>query len=398
MRRLLTVLTAAGCITACMTAFSCSSSDGRSRASQEAELTRIAEENARSYVRGKYGFDAEILGMSRQYKGDGYDFLIPHFEETNNVYVKMEHDGREFVVYTSLIGNAEGGYDDYQAEEVEQALLDLINENIGDCVNLWTDFPWLYDYEYDGMMLSHDRFFDGSNLSEVLSGGLAHRLCAEFVGKDLSNEENFEFLYDILDDIRADYSDYWYFVSYRSEEALEEHSLVDPFEEEGGFFSDYDKIRASEEAAGIDNYRRFVPADGHEGTGTERDGYITEWYSFSSGEESSLMECGDLRWYSNDTAGMAVEQLSSEEAADSGITYMEEYPIYRVSGHIWGFTVMLPLASLDRKAEDYVLVTSLEYYPEVSFEEDGGYLICDFDEIAFPDEPFCFSFRPEWLR
>ncbi|SDB07484.1 hypothetical protein SAMN02910298_00248 [Pseudobutyrivibrio sp. YE44] len=115
-------------------------------------------DNAKNYIKEKYGFEAEVVDVDNEYPMGG---PIPDLTPmpTGFVTVKMKYQGKEFNV--EIAGNSKNtdGKDDYQKEEI----LSFLEEYIIDAYPTvdGVSFPSLEDEDtLFGPYLTGDNFFD----------------------------------------------------------------------------------------------------------------------------------------------------------------------------------------------------------------------------------------------
>ncbi len=186
----------------------------------EEEKTRMKEyenqasENAINYISEKYSFQANVLEADCETA----DVVgVPDFSPsaTGNVMVRMEHDGSEFMVMISGEESTTVGSDNYQLEQIRQAIVEEINILTGFSVR---EMQVVYgSYYQTGMDLDDSglvhTYYDGNNLSEVLSENDCQMVCS-CIGEDLSLVDD-EAIKELMGDAEI------LFVSYRSEDDFE---------------------------------------------------------------------------------------------------------------------------------------------------------------------------------
>lgn len=150
------------------------------------EYENQASENAVSYISEKYGFQADILDVDCVTEDV---VAVPDFSPsaTGDVRVRMEYDGHEFLVMIAGDEATTDGSDNYQLEQIRQAILEEMNALTGFSVR---EIQVAYGRYYKpGMDMSDNglvhTYYDGSNLSEVLSENDCQMVCSG-VGVDLS--------------------------------------------------------------------------------------------------------------------------------------------------------------------------------------------------------------------
>ena len=178
---------------------------------QMQEYENQASENAVSYISEKYGFQADILDA----ECETVDVVaVPDFSPsaTGVVRVRMEYDGHEFLVKIAGDEVTTDGSDTYQLEQIQQAILEKMNALTGFSVR---EMHVAYGRYWNPVMDLSDSglvhtYYDGSNLSEVLSEKGCRMVCSG-VGVDLSMID-VEELKELVGDREV------LFVSYRSED------------------------------------------------------------------------------------------------------------------------------------------------------------------------------------
>lgn len=84
-----------------------------------------AEKNTKKYIKYKYGFTPEIISVFVNKE----DYGIP--TRTGYSYVKAKYKGKEFTVVIPSNRESVKGVDDYQVEEIKNAVLKMVTEEIG---------------------------------------------------------------------------------------------------------------------------------------------------------------------------------------------------------------------------------------------------------------------------
>lgn len=123
-----------------------------------------ASENAERYISEKYGFDAEILGMTN----DRYRWSFSEYSD--EMELKMKHGDREFYVYADRTKDSSDCWDNYQTEEIYSAVEKLLNESLpgGKVIEMRLGSSGA---DYYSLI---NTYFDGTNLDEVLDGCSGH--------------------------------------------------------------------------------------------------------------------------------------------------------------------------------------------------------------------------------
>lgn len=124
-------------------------------------------ENAKNYIREKYGIDAKITEINcEKYSSSPVPDFFP--SPTGNVFVKMKYKGAEFLVAISGQKKNTDGLDNYQFQEIATAFA----QEIYNITGLHAESAYVCYGEYgtvkdekNGMIHT---FYDGENLAEVL--------------------------------------------------------------------------------------------------------------------------------------------------------------------------------------------------------------------------------------
>lgn len=126
----------------------------------------MAQSNAVQYIRGKYGFDAEIVDDSDDMLVKRYNFLYDSVYN-EHMAVKMKANGKEFYVVVNRMKESTEGFDGYQGDEVAAAVKDRIAQALPG----GTIIDMRIDECHDGLLFSsmYGPYFDGGNLDEIIS-------------------------------------------------------------------------------------------------------------------------------------------------------------------------------------------------------------------------------------
>lgn len=124
-------------------------------------------ENAKNYIREKYGIDAKITEINcEKYSSSPVPDFFP--SPTGNVFVKMKYKGADFLVAISGQKKNTDGLDNYQFQEIATAFA----QEIYNITGLHAESAYVCYGEYgtvkdekNGMIPT---FYDGENLAEVL--------------------------------------------------------------------------------------------------------------------------------------------------------------------------------------------------------------------------------------
>lgn len=124
-------------------------------------------ENAKNYIRKKYGIDAKITEINcEKYSSSPVPDFFP--SPTGNVFVKMEYKGAEFLVAISGQKKNTDGLDNYQFQEIAtafaQEMYNITGLHAESAYVCYGEYGTVKD-EKNGMIHT---FYDGENLAEVL--------------------------------------------------------------------------------------------------------------------------------------------------------------------------------------------------------------------------------------
>lgn len=124
-------------------------------------------ENAKNYIREKYGIDAKITEINcEKYSSSP----VPDFfsAPTGNVFVKMKYEGADFLVAISGQKKNTDGLDNYQFQEIAtafaQEMYNITGLHAESAYVCYGEYGTVKD-EKNGMIHT---FYDGENLAEVL--------------------------------------------------------------------------------------------------------------------------------------------------------------------------------------------------------------------------------------
>ncbi|MBD5130078.1 MAG: hypothetical protein HDT43_09165 [Ruminococcaceae bacterium] len=117
---------------------------------------RDTEAGAVLFIKDKYGIDAEVVGY------DSYTYYSGDREET----VKMTADGKEFIVkFFSGNEKEKRSADDFQADEIKQALFDEVSRVYPGGV---LRDVGIYGSDFISYASVFEKYFDGTNFEEVM--------------------------------------------------------------------------------------------------------------------------------------------------------------------------------------------------------------------------------------
>ena len=124
-------------------------------------------ENAKNYIREKYGIDAKITEINcEKYSSSPVPDFFP--APTGNVFVKMKYKGADFLVAISGQKKNTDGLDNYQFQEIAtafaQEMYNITGLHAESAYVCYGEYGTVKD-EKNGMVHT---FYDGENLAEVL--------------------------------------------------------------------------------------------------------------------------------------------------------------------------------------------------------------------------------------
>lgn len=124
-------------------------------------------ENAKNYIREKYGIDAKITEINcEKYSSSPVPDFFP--APTGNVFVKMKYEGADFLVAISGQKKNTDGLDNYQFQEIAtafaQEMYNITGLHAESAYVCYGEYGTVKD-EKNGMIHT---FYDGENLAEVL--------------------------------------------------------------------------------------------------------------------------------------------------------------------------------------------------------------------------------------
>lgn len=124
-------------------------------------------ENAKNYIREKYGIDAKITEINcEKYSSSPVPDFFP--SPTGNVFVKMKYKGADFLVAISGQKKNTDGLDNYQFQEIAtafaQEMYNITGLHAESAYVCYGEYGTVKD-EKNGMIHT---FYEGENLAEVL--------------------------------------------------------------------------------------------------------------------------------------------------------------------------------------------------------------------------------------
>ncbi len=151
---------------------------------ENARNLRTAEINAANYVYEKYGFKPTIMDSEIE---TSIGLFGASF--SSHAYIMMKYDGIDFVVYIDGASHNLNGTDNFQAEEISQAVKERIEETVGcevDSINLSNHY---YNFDFgdpDNRLLLYNTYFHATNLDELTAEEPFECVASFFGDKDIS--------------------------------------------------------------------------------------------------------------------------------------------------------------------------------------------------------------------
>lgn len=184
---------------------------------EKAELQQYEKQgrqNALEYIEEKYGFQPKILDVTCEKVNSS---PIPDFwpAPTGNVRVSMIVDNREFCVLISGNEETAAGYDDYQRDEIVEALEREMIEHTGlKAEELFVSYGYYRSTDLtDKRNAMVNTYFNGSNLREIMEEN-DFSIIYSYIDEDLSEISTEKIIQEIGE---GDYL----LVSYRSKDDYE---------------------------------------------------------------------------------------------------------------------------------------------------------------------------------
>jgi len=149
-----------------------------------AAYEKQGKENALGYIENKYGITAKVTKVTCQ-KGDSSPIPDLSPTPTGGVFVDMEYEGKAFRVYVTGEEASTEGYDNYQADNIEQAIKEAAANIAGEVVGLqlcYGRFCELDSHKNYGMVRT---YFNGNNIREVLENAEYNRAMISTVNQRL---------------------------------------------------------------------------------------------------------------------------------------------------------------------------------------------------------------------
>lgn len=259
------------------------------------EKIALGKQNACAYMREKYDTDFEVINAEVVMDDDIFSTF-----EGDNVFVTVRKNNGKYHVEISGVEESTDGCDDYQADEIENALIDMIKADIKD---------FEYDFGTYGMYRQCYRAGDTNSLKDVLSEQ-HENLYVYCVNNDLEEVPVFDFLRHNVNECVL--------YSFSSQE------ILDDFMSDGLFYIDW-------YAPYITGYRvvNFPKSD------NERRKY-------------DMKSCGDLLYYvPHEKTDGKIENGFSEISASELDWIDGEYkivsPVYELKEKCYDVNVWIPL-------------------------------------------------------
>ena len=157
-----------------------------------------AERAAMTYIEEKYGQDAQIVNIQKNYKftGPGGGLLPDGIAPDESYNLRMEMGGRQFDVCLIGDGTTYVGYDNYEEAQIKEDIAAEI-ENFLDlhCADLFLDYSELYG-KY-GTNMIHDGY---SDLSSIYENGKFASIIATYDAIDADAVEEYATKYSVWDE------------------------------------------------------------------------------------------------------------------------------------------------------------------------------------------------------
>ena len=139
----------------------------------ERKLIKQGNSNALAYIEGKYGFTPKIIKTESIKESN--DLIGPDLNpaDSGDVRVFMEYGGRNFEVQITGETVSSEGCDDYQYEEIVQAVKEALSKKLEIVPHgLTVDYGDIYYSDYDSYGRAHGKhlinsFYDGSSVKKI---------------------------------------------------------------------------------------------------------------------------------------------------------------------------------------------------------------------------------------
>lgn len=215
-KKLIAVL---GCVLMTFSLTSCTR-ESKEQKKLNSQHIETAKENARNYIMQKYGFEAEITDAELEYQQG-----ILSASPLTTVFVRMNHNGRNFGVYIDGSSSNTDGYDNYQAEDLQAAVWEECESLIPGVCSVFissSEVSTSYDQIRTECINMHHEYFDGTNAADVLLSASSCSITVCYVNTDFSALQDTH----LFDKFCVGDWDTVSFISYRSEDALK-NGLLD---------------------------------------------------------------------------------------------------------------------------------------------------------------------------
>ncbi|MDO5559628.1 MAG: hypothetical protein Q4F95_08535 [Oscillospiraceae bacterium] len=200
-----------------MLLFAFSGCDFDSKEQKEINKANIeqAKTNAIAYIEEKYGFTADIT-----------DAVLERRQEMvvstplSSVLVYMSYDGKSFHTYIDGKSNNTDGADDYQYDEIKNAVREMTQKKIADVRDVYITGGAGRHIDDNIIGDDCDQLFsvryNGENLTDVLDDEMCD-VCIKFINADFSGAAS-----DMFGDLTDNYEIRVTMISYRCEDAMKE--------------------------------------------------------------------------------------------------------------------------------------------------------------------------------
>lgn len=156
------------------------------------------KENAINYVKEKYEMDAKVKSVLVYKHGSD---LSPDFfsKPTGIVQVKMKANGKKFSVYITGTEKSTDGKDNYQFDEITNALVNSIDNLVPIQLHKYEISTSKTADNLEGL-LNKDKYYNGNNLTNIIEDmGLS--LFMHYIGDVDFNSIDFSSISDITENI-----------------------------------------------------------------------------------------------------------------------------------------------------------------------------------------------------
>lgn len=294
-----------------------------------------ARKNAVEYIENKYGFTPDIISAEQE-RQPGMFNSTP----LSTVLVKMKYEDKAFNVYIDGENENTNGKDNYQFNEIKDGMKKFADNVLHGIKNIKLESYCVSSggttIEVEDQKNMYNKYYDGSNIFEVIADNDSITLTFEYIETDLSSVADWSafeniFKYDSFVKLR--------FISYRSENAM--HSCEK--------YVDTD----SKYAIYIDNYCNLS---------NNRISYESEYnYTQEYSIEKESYELGESNGFYYYVSGNDFDKVSFSEITP-------EDPIYWEGRGASNSEFVSPEFSVNTKEECVLIV----YYPisEIDFHDE----------------------------